>query len=367
MHAWPSDGVQNIPISTVKTRVGDFSFAASGRLPWRHELSPANTPDSRGCGYETASGRGDWNERDPNYFSFCGGDSVNYFDSDGRLANSYYNFQMNGGIAGYTLNGIGNTLNNYSTGNSYLGAYTGFLGTLYNEAGAVVSPSTYVNGLSSYGNNINTVYQSDGVWAAGSYATTSWNVGAVWSGAANINLATGEPVGNGTDRAEDIFSGIAGTAGVASGGLGLYNWATAPAATTPAATTAASPAASTGMDPNILSGHGGLVVGDSSPVTIVPEGTSVTFWTEHGNPISDALGNAVETGQNVTLNQFPGAAGAQTYLPGSVVPNYTLFPPSGLSIMGSPTTVSVPTSLSSLLRPGMGNVNWAACRVVVSH
>jgi hypothetical protein len=85
LHAWPSDGVQNIPISTVKTRVGDFSFVASGRLPWRHELSPANTPGSWGCGYEMASGRGDWNDRDPNGYTFCGGDSVNSFDSNGRL------------------------------------------------------------------------------------------------------------------------------------------------------------------------------------------------------------------------------------------------------------------------------------------
>jgi hypothetical protein len=84
LHAWPSDGVQNIPISTVKTRVGDFSFAASGRLPWRHELSPANAPGSWGCGYETASGRGEWNEHDPNGYSFCGGDCINGFDSDGR-------------------------------------------------------------------------------------------------------------------------------------------------------------------------------------------------------------------------------------------------------------------------------------------
>jgi len=84
LHAWPSDGVQNIPISTVKTRVGDFSFAASGRLPWRHELSPANTPGSRGCGYEMASGRAFWNEHDPNGYSFCGGDCINGFDSDGR-------------------------------------------------------------------------------------------------------------------------------------------------------------------------------------------------------------------------------------------------------------------------------------------
>ena len=312
-----------------------------------------------------------WNEVDPNGMTFCGGDPINGFDSDGRLATSFQNFQMNGGIAGYALNGIGNALNNYSSGNTYLDAYTGFLGTLYNEAGGAVSPSTYVNGLSSFGHNISGYYQdpNGGFWAAGSYALTSWNVGQVYSGAANFTLqydSAGQPVGDGFQRWTAVSSGVASTATIAAGGLGLWNWATAPTATTPVATTTATPVFDTGMDPNILSGHGGLVVGDSSPVTIVPQGTSVTFWTEHGSPISDALGNAIETGQNVTLNQFPGAAGAQTYLPGSVVPNYTLFPPTDLTIMGSPTTVTVPTSLSSLLRPGMGNVDWAACRVVVS-
>ncbi len=116
----------------------------------------------------------------------------------------------------------------------------------------------------------------------------------------------------------------------------------------------------------VLSGHGALVVGDSSPVTILPEGTSLTFWTEHGNSISDALGNAIETGGQITVEQFPEAAGARSYLPGSVVPDYTLYPPTGLNVFGNPTTVTSPTSLSSLLQPGMGNVNWAACRSVIT-
>jgi hypothetical protein len=172
---------------------------------------------------------------------FCGGDPIDHFDSDGRCiesgASAVGNFYYNGGPAGYVLNGIGSALNSYSGNNAYLGGYTAYLGTLYNEAGAMVSPSTYVNGLSSFGNNINTVYNDSGLLPAISYGTTSWNVGAVWSGAANINLATGQPVGNGVDQAEDILSGIAGTAGVAAGGVSLFNWATAPAATTPAAAT----------------------------------------------------------------------------------------------------------------------------------
>jgi hypothetical protein len=43
------------------------------------------------------------------------------------------------------------------------------------------------------------------------------------------------------------------------------------------------------------------------------------------------------------------------------MPNYTLSPPTGLNIMGNPTTVTAPTQLSNLVGPGMGNVQWAAC------
>jgi hypothetical protein len=53
-------------------------------------------------------------------------------------------------------------------------------------------------------------------------------------------LATGQPVGDWFDRGEDISSGVASTAGIAAGGVGLFNWATAPTAAAP---TAATPAA----------------------------------------------------------------------------------------------------------------------------
>jgi hypothetical protein len=91
--------------------------------------------------------------------------------------------------------------------------------------------------------------------------------------------------------------------------------------------------------------------------------TSFTTYTGLGNTISDALGNAIETGGDVTpfANEM---TGAQTYLPGSQVPNLTLYPPDWdppLNIMGNPTTVSAPTNLNVLLQPGMGNVQWAAC------
>jgi hypothetical protein len=240
LHAWPSDGVQNIPISTLKTRVGDFSFAASGRLSRRGESGPAITPGWRGWGCKNVSGRGIWNERDPNYLTFCGGDPVNGFDSDGRCVKAVGDFAYNGGVAGYALNGVGNALNSYSGDNAFLGAYGAYLGTLFNEVGGAVSPSTYVNGLSSYGHNVSSYYNDGGLLPASSYALTSWNVGQVYSGAANFDLhydTAGQSVGDGYQRWATASSGVASTAGIAAGGVSLFNWATAaPAAAAPEAT-----------------------------------------------------------------------------------------------------------------------------------
>ena len=112
----------------------------------------------------------------------------------------------------------------------------------------------------------------------------------------------------------------------------------------------------------VLSGHGGLVLKNAaSPVLRVPNGTTVTVWTKHGETIFDTTGQAIEAGNTLTLEAFPDIVGARTYLSGSYMPNYTLFPPKGLTVLGSPTTVRSPTLLGELLRPNMGNVNWAAC------
>jgi hypothetical protein len=164
---------------------------------------------------------------------FCGGDPIDHFDSDGRCIDGAANYLYNGGVAGQVLRGVGGYLDSYNNSSAGGGYLTGAAGSLIDELAGISAPSTYVNGLSSFGNNINTVYQSDGYLAAGSYAATSWNVGAVWSGAANINLATGEPVGDAYQRWTDVSSGVASTAGIAAGGLSVYNWATAPTTTTP--------------------------------------------------------------------------------------------------------------------------------------
>lgn len=105
---------------------------------------------------------------------------------------------------------------------------------------------------------------------------------------------------------------------------------------------------------SVFSGHGGYSAANGS--TIVPEGTTLTVWAEHGMPITDRVGNAIEMGLDPGMQN-----GARSFLSGAEVPNYTLFPPDGLNIMGNPVTVGRPTLLDELLQPGMGHCQWAAC------
>jgi len=110
-----------------------------------------------------------------------------------------------------------------------------------------------------------------------------------------------------------------------------------------------------GPDPNILSGHGGIMPNDPS-TALIPDGTNVRFWTTHGDTIPDSLGNRIELGHPPPPVEVAG--------PGSTVPDYILSRPDGLNIMGNPTTVTSDTRLSQLIQPGMGDVDWAACRYV---
>jgi RHS repeat-associated protein len=183
-----------------------------------------------------------WNGRDPNYYTFCGGDPINHFDPDGRLGKAFYQDQMNGGAAGQVFQGLAGYLNNYNNGSAGGAYFTGLAGQLVNELAGMSAPNTYVNGAMSFGNNVSTVYHDSGFVTVGSYALTSWNVGAIYSGAANIDLVTGQPVGDFYQRGTVISGGVASTAGIASGGLGLYNWATA-----------ASAAAESGLNPGSFS------------------------------------------------------------------------------------------------------------------
>ncbi|MFI7278003.1 putative adhesin [Streptomyces sp. NPDC049879] len=105
----------------------------------------------------------------------------------------------------------------------------------------------------------------------------------------------------------------------------------------------------------VLSGHGGIGAADPSLVT-VPEGTWLHFYSRHGESIDNFLGNRIEMANPVPV---------RVWGPGSRVPDYHLYPPDGLSLVGAPRTVTEPTRLSALIGPNMGPVHWAACRSVL--
>lgn len=76
----------------------------------------------------------------------------------------------------------------------------------------------------------------------------------------------------------------------------------------------------------VLSGHGGWHEADG--YITVPEGTYLITYSPLGGTISDAMGNLIE------LDQVHDELYRQIFSPGDIVPNYTLFPPDKLNIMG---------------------------------
>lgn len=112
-----------------------------------------------------------------------------------------------------------------------------------------------------------------------------------------------------------------------------------------------------------LAGHGQYRYNGT---TVIPEGTTLTLWTEHGGRIPDDMGRAIENGGYAAIAANPDWAavaerGAVTWLPGAEVPNYHLTAPDRLRIMSESITVEDATPLSDLLQPGMGHLDWAAC------
>jgi hypothetical protein len=106
----------------------------------------------------------------------------------------------------------------------------------------------------------------------------------------------------------------------------------------------------------VFRGHGTYEAANGT--TKVPQGTCVAFYCKHDGTIGDNLGQAVETGK---------AQPYEVFGPGAEIPNYTLSPGIGLKIFGNTITVQRPTLLSDLLKPNMGRVHWAACRVCVRN
>ncbi|MCG7524188.1 ricin-type beta-trefoil lectin domain protein [Streptomyces sp. OfavH-34-F] len=103
----------------------------------------------------------------------------------------------------------------------------------------------------------------------------------------------------------------------------------------------------------VFAGHGDWSLRDGW--TRIPENTSLAVYGEKGRTISDYTGFRVEVGD-------PSVLPTRVYGPGEWVRNYQLHPVTpDLVVHSASTTVDARTSLSGLLRPGMGRVHWAAC------
>ncbi|MER8102788.1 putative adhesin [Kitasatospora sp. NPDC094016] len=155
----------------------------------------------------------------------------------------------------------------------------------------------------------------------------------------------------------------------------------------------------------VLSGHGAWEAANGT--FRVPAGTRVHFYTQHGMVLPDDLGGQVENGANRggSVEQGQDRGAARTVVGGRSLQNYTISYPSGLTIRGNPaiaspvgggydieldpgtpaaTVINVATLtdpqlagrsivfdgdvlLSDILRPGMGDVHFAACRFVETN
>jgi hypothetical protein len=128
------------------------------------------------------------------------------------------------------------------------------------------------------------------------------------------------------------------------------------ASDSPVAVEGVTAADGTGM---AFAGHG--VESSFLGTTIVPEGTTIMIPGESGLLLPQSVGLQMEAGD---LSAASALEGSTTYLPGAEIPNLLLRPMTDLPSLPNSITVTVDTSLSQLLRPGMGNVCWAACRFV---
>ncbi|MDT0549905.1 putative T7SS-secreted protein [Streptomyces lonegramiae] len=110
----------------------------------------------------------------------------------------------------------------------------------------------------------------------------------------------------------------------------------------------------------VFFGHGSIRAGDTSMVT-VPEGTSVGIYHLHGELIYSDEMHMIANSNTTPLNVIES---------GQQMPDYSLYPPTGLGTPAgksvvSGRTVTQETRLSQLLLPNMGRVHWVACRAII--
>jgi len=102
-----------------------------------------------------------------------------------------------------------------------------------------------------------------------------------------------------------------------------------------------------------ISGHGAYDPADA--YMTVPRATTITLYAVHGSTITDDLGNLIEAGGDTS------GVYSHIFHSGEKVPNYTIYPPDDLNVVGTPLTVTNPTLLSELIETNMGDVRLATC------
>ncbi|MEU5277133.1 RHS repeat-associated core domain-containing protein [Streptomyces asoensis] len=105
----------------------------------------------------------------------------------------------------------------------------------------------------------------------------------------------------------------------------------------------------------VLHGHGSYNPANGN--VVIPEGTSLAFYGQHGFTITRQKGITISGPGGPRLSPVEVAG------QGDVVPNYTLSPLGpGFTFRSGSTVVEAPALLSDLLEPNMGQCHWAACR-----
>ncbi len=177
-----------------------------------------------------------WNERDPNYYSFCGGNPVGYFDSDGRLTSGFYNGTENliGGAASLIYNAAGAT--EYALASTVapnwayqnLGGYaqnfasqvTGAAQTTYDVAAlatyGLVSPFAPDYAYNNYGGNVQQLLGQAPAFVGGNNQSTAYQIGYGTVSAATMLFG-----------GEEVEAGNLGTAGNVSDTMAAASGGTA--------------------------------------------------------------------------------------------------------------------------------------------
>jgi RHS repeat-associated protein len=129
--------------------------------------------------YDSISGRwltydSVWNERDPNYYTFCGGDPVNGFDPDGRFNKNFYQAQLNSQSSDFSAWLNNNSTLSYnspqSSGYETADAALGIAGIA--QFGAEYGSGTAVLGLYTSAAKSSGLYFKSSFWSGSQYVTT---------------------------------------------------------------------------------------------------------------------------------------------------------------------------------------------------